>query len=355
MTLARLPACLAVLLAVAGAARAQPAEEGPAVPATADGVERLVEALRGGESFRVRATAAVALGRLADARALPALQEALRSDGSYAVRAAACAALGRVGDPAALPGLIDGLRDPDEYVRAAAEEAMSRFHAPRQLFSFRELLTAPDEVARRAAVRAYGDVMRSPDASPGLAVFVVNALADDSEVVVQAAEGALAALPHERVLPLLLDGLRSDDSGVRAGCARLLSRRADKTAVEPLVAVLLDTDSTVDVRRAAQQALVKHADYIDAGAAAAAASGGGSVSERIRGVRILAALGDARATTVIERALADAEPTVRVAGARAAADLGGAKARASLEAALARESDPRQRRQLELLLRSMAR
>jgi HEAT repeat protein len=315
---------------------------------------RLLEALRSGESFRVRATAAVALGRLADPRALPALEDALHGDGSYAVRSAACAALGRIGDPVALPSLIEALGDNDEYVRAAADEALGRFHTPKLLFSFRELLGSTDERARRAAVRAYGEVMRSPDASSGLAVFVVNALADDSDVVVAAAGAALAGLPHERVLPLLLDGLGAGDSGVKAGCARLLEKQIDVRAVEPLIAVIVDTESTLDVRAAARRALSKHAEYLDVGGYAAAAAAG-SVPDRVRGLRVLAALGDTRAAAEVDRALVDGDPVVRIAGARAAADLGGAKARASLEAALAREADARQKRQLELILKSMPR
>jgi HEAT repeat protein len=315
---------------------------------------RLLAALRTGESFRVRSTAAVALGRLGDPRALPALQDALRGDGSYAVRSAACAALGRIGDPIALPLLVEALGDKDEYVHAAAEEALGRFHTPRLLFSFRELLGSSDERARRAAVMAYGEVMRSPDASPGLAVFVVNALADDSESVALAAEAGLAGLPHERVLPLLLDGLRAGDSGVKAGCARLLEKRIDLRAVEPLIALIVDAESTVDVRAAARRALAKHVEYLDVASFAAAAAGS-SVPERVRAVRVLAALGDARAAAQVERALSDVDPVVRIAGARAAADLGGPKARASLEAATARELDARQKRQLELILKSMAR
>ncbi len=333
------------------------AEDGDSVAAPAvddDAFVRLLEGLRTGDSFRVRATAAVALGRLADPRALPALEEALHGDGSYAVRAAACAALGRIGDPVALPALIDALGDSDEYVRTAAEEALARFHTPAHLFSFRELLGSGDERARRAAVLAYADVLRAPQASPGLAVFVVQALADDSESVALAAEAGLAGLPHDRALPMLLDGLRAGDSGVKAGCARLLEKRLDMRAVEPLITIVLDNESTADVRAAARRALARHVEYLDVPAFAAAAAGS-SVPERVRGLRVLAALGDARAAAQIERALVDADPVVRIAGARAAADLGGARARASLEAAAARESDGRQKRQLELILKSMAR
>jgi HEAT repeat protein len=70
---------------------------------------------------------------------------------------------------------------------------------------------------------------------------------------------------------------------------------------------------------------------------------------------VLAAVGHPRAAELIERALGEADAATRVAAARAAADLGGPRARASLEQAAAREAEPRQKQQLELLLKSMAR
>ena len=83
----------------------------PSAPAASEGLDRLVGALQSGASFKVRATAAVALGRMGDARALPPLSEAVRGDDSFAVRAAAAAALGRLGDPAGLPTLFVALHD----------------------------------------------------------------------------------------------------------------------------------------------------------------------------------------------------------------------------------------------------
>jgi HEAT repeat protein len=347
----------AVALAVPPA-RAEEADEtrpSSTVPAVDDEtLGTLIETLRSGDGFRVRATAAVALGRIGDSRALPVLEEVLRGDENYAVRSAACTALGRLADPSALPALVAAAGDTDEYVRAAAEESLARFHTPQLLFSFRELLSSSDPAARRAAVLAYGDVLRAPESSAGLATFVINALADDNEAVVAAAEGGLMGLSHDRLVPLLLQGLLHGDSGVRARCARLLEQHIDQRAVEPLITVVLDTDSTADVRTAAKAALVKHAEYLNLKKLVAEAAGA-AVAERVRALRVLAAIADPRATQEIDRALADVDPAVRTAGARAAADLGGGRARAALENALARETDPRQKRQLELLLKTMAR
>ncbi|HEY1100294.1 MAG TPA: HEAT repeat domain-containing protein [Myxococcota bacterium] len=320
-------------------------------PASSEGLNRLVEALQTGGSFRVRATAAVALGRMGDARALPVLADALRGDESYAVRAAAAAALGRLGDVAGLQPLFGALHDRDAYVRTEATEALSRFRSPEHLFAFRDALTADDPLQRLAAVNAYGDVMREPGASPGLAARVVDALGDDDETVTAAAAQAISTLPHDRAMPLLVSGLEHGGSGVRTGCARLLEKRTDARAVPPLMAIVVDTDQPEDVRRAAGAALRKHGEYVDVQRIAADATGSGA--DRLKSLRLLAVLGDARAIALIEKGLTDSDPSVRTAAARAAVDSGDARAKTALTSAAAREAEPRQKKQLELLLKSM--
>jgi len=321
-------------------------------PASAEGLNRLVEALQTGGSFRVRATAAVALGRMGDARALPVLADALRGDESYAVRAAAAAALGRLGNIEALQPLFLALHDTDAYVRGEATEALSRFRSPEHLFAFREALTADDPLQRLAAVNAYGDAMREPTSSPGLAHRVLDALGDDDDIVAGAAAQAVSTLPHDRAIPLLVSGLETGGSGVRAGCARLLEKRADARAVPPLVAIVVDTDQPEDVRLAARGALRQHGEYLDVQRVAADAAGAPG-PERLKAMRLLAVLGDARAIGFIEKALVDSDPVVRTAAARAAVDVGDARAKTALLAASSKETDPRQKRQLELLLKSM--
>lgn len=322
-----------------------------AAPASSEGINRLTDALQGGSSFKVRATAAVALGRMGDPRAIPVLATAIKEDDSYAVRAAAAGALGRLSDPGAVAPLIDALHDTDEYVRNEADDALDRFHNAAQLYSFRDALRSDDPVARAAAVRAYGDVMREPGASAGIAAFVINALGDDDEAVATAAETAVSAIAHERAVPLLVDGLVNGASSIRGACARLIEKRADPRAVEPLIALVTDTDEPEDVRRPARAALKRHLEYLDVNRYAAAATNVADPN-RLTSLRVLAVLADSRASALIDAALKDADPTVRIAGARAAVDLGGPKTRQLLEAASSKETEPRQKKQLELILRS---
>jgi len=343
----RVVVAVSLFLLLAAGARADDDE----APSSSTGINRLTDALQGGSSFRVRATAAVALGRIGDPRVIPILATAIKEDDSYAVRAAAAGALGRISDAAAVAPLLDALHDGDEYVRNEANGALDRFHSAAFLYSFRDALRSDDAVVRLAAVRAYGDVMREPDASAGIAAFVVNALGDEDEAVVAVAEVAVSAIAHERAVPLLVDGLVNGASSIRGACARLMEKRADPRAIEPLIALITDTSQPEDVRRPARTALKRHVDYLDVATYAKSAADPAS-PDRQKSLRVLAVLGDPRAVGLIEASLKDADAGVRINGARAAVELGGVKARQFVEAASARESEPRQKQQLELILKS---
>ncbi len=79
---------------------------------------------------RVRAAAAVTLGRLKATAAVPALAERLRSDPSALVREAAAQALGRFATPLALSALQTALHDPKRKVRKAAAAVLQPKQAP---------------------------------------------------------------------------------------------------------------------------------------------------------------------------------------------------------------------------------
>jgi hypothetical protein len=73
---------------------------------------------------KVRADAAIQLGRLKEARAIEPLRRALQSDGSANVREASARALGLIGDVAALKALQYAAQaDPDREVRHSAQFA----------------------------------------------------------------------------------------------------------------------------------------------------------------------------------------------------------------------------------------
>ncbi|MFF3616999.1 HEAT repeat domain-containing protein [Streptomyces sp. NPDC002580] len=104
-------------------------------------VPALIEAVHatGGQQ---RALAVELLGLIRDRRAVATLSAALDDD-SAAVRASAAAALGRVAEPAAVPALIHSVRaDPSARVAVAAAEALGLIGDQSAIPVLREALTA---------------------------------------------------------------------------------------------------------------------------------------------------------------------------------------------------------------------
>lgn len=328
-------------------------EDEPVPAASAATVEKLATMLRAHSSFRARATAAVALGRLRDGRGERALSSALDTDPHYAVRAAAASALARLRDEAGVSALLRALDDPDPAVRETSREALGAFHAPKHLDTFAEATTSEDPRVRRAAVHAYGDALRDGhDAASGV---VLASLGDEDADVREIGERAVKTLNHERSLPILLRGLDYVATPVRAHAAKMLGERPDERAVGALVAALSRTGERREVHEAVRAALRKNADYIDRSAVARRArdSASGDDASRIEALRIVGALGDRGAENIIEAALVDSSSQVRSSAARAAADLGADRGRSLVEKALARETDERVRRGHQLVLKTM--
>jgi len=106
--------------------------------ARADRLDRQVEDLRGGDSYKVRLAAALALSRANDPRAVRALTDALDRDQEPSIRRIAALALGKVVDATtpddALNGAVAALdhaskNDKDTKVRATATKALASVSA----------------------------------------------------------------------------------------------------------------------------------------------------------------------------------------------------------------------------------
>lgn len=98
--------------------------------AFADTIDRLANTLRRSKSEKARMSAAVALSKSRDSRAVPALAAALR-DRSKTVRAVAATGLGMHADRRALKALRRATRDPNELVRRKATAAISKILSSR--------------------------------------------------------------------------------------------------------------------------------------------------------------------------------------------------------------------------------
>ena len=113
-------AAVTLALAAGGAARASDPARGSAADPFTEATATLAEA----QSYKVRAQAALVLGRRGEARATPYLMRAL-DDPSAPVRAVAARALGMIGDPTARKRLEVATRDRDPFVRRSATAALT--------------------------------------------------------------------------------------------------------------------------------------------------------------------------------------------------------------------------------------
>ena len=96
----------------------------PAVASADARTEYLVRLLRTSSAFRVRAQAAISLGRVEGEPAVTRALSGALEDEHPAVRAAAASSLEQLRDPSALPALRTATRDRDSAVRASASRAV---------------------------------------------------------------------------------------------------------------------------------------------------------------------------------------------------------------------------------------
>lgn len=140
------------------------------VPAVTPMLELLTEADPG-----MRYIIVIALGKIADQRAVPALLDELCGNDTW-VRVAATGSLIRMGE-AAVPGLVDGLGHEDKNVRRAAAKALGKIGTqdPAALRALSAALLDVDSGVRRFAAEALG---RLGDASHVAVLAEVLADAD---------------------------------------------------------------------------------------------------------------------------------------------------------------------------------
>lgn len=119
------------------------------VQAGSAAVAPLLEALRH-EVMEVRWRAAVALGLIGDARAIPGLLDACYDD-VYDVQISAVWSIGVIGEPSAFESVIHVLNDDDEAIVTAVAFALLALDRPRAEALFNDLLHGPNERKRRAA------------------------------------------------------------------------------------------------------------------------------------------------------------------------------------------------------------
>jgi hypothetical protein len=159
--------------------------------------------LTGARSEKVRTQAALVLGRLGDARAVPPLLRAL-SDKSAVVRAMAAEALGEIGDETARPGLEVATKDSNPFVRRRAVAALRALMA--------------NEAEGVISVKSMGD--RTNKASAQLRDHMRQVVAYDLSKIKKHAPGGLAVDGAIKVLGV---STRADMIEVKCAVELILS------------------------------------------------------------------------------------------------------------------------------------
>jgi HEAT repeat protein len=201
-------------------------------------VDRYIERLRSARRWRERAFAAELLGRVGNAKAVPALLEmvqATRTEDAD-VREIALRALARIGDPRAIEPLIEALKTADVWLAPRMADILSR-HGP---LVVEPLLTLLDQVghhpARAWAANVLGEV-RAERAFPVL----VRSLDDPDDEVRAKSATALGRLGDQRAMTYLLDHLLTDPAPfVRTRIAATLGRFDQPEVIDRLVRALGD-------------------------------------------------------------------------------------------------------------------
>jgi len=201
-------------------------------------VDRYVERLRSARRWRERAFAAELLGRVGNAKAVPALLETVQATRTEDadVREIALRALARIGDPRAVEPLIEALTTADVWLAPRIADILSR-HGPMVTDPLLALLDQPGRHPARAwAANVLGEV-RAERAFPVL----VRALGDADDEVRGKAATALGRLGDRRAMTYLLDHLLTDPAPfVRTRIAATLGRFDDPEVIDRLVRALGD-------------------------------------------------------------------------------------------------------------------
>ena len=185
---------------------------------------------------RVRRYLALALGRLGDARAVPALIQAADPQGGASIdpdtQVYAVWALGAIGDPQAVPTLVALARDDDAGVRKAAVHALGSFPGNEPRAALLVAVNDPAEDVRWNAAVALAR-RRDPAAAPVLLQMMdrqhLATLPDltaeqREDAVLQATEAA--AVVDDPGLHAALERLRDSDPNMQV-------RNTARSALEP--------------------------------------------------------------------------------------------------------------------------
>ena len=206
----------------------------------------LEEALTHHENVVVRRAAAKTLTLIADSSAVPTLLHSFLNDEDTVVRSSSAGALARTGE-AAVPALLDILASADqpEDIKGHAAWALAFIGSEAADYLYQALNNASLDV-RCAVIGALGHVAQeqSDEKSCNL---LVSALTDLESVIRTEAAAALAQVNYPPAVPHLILALQDADLDVRKATINALGKIGDRSALNPLQALLNNEQEVVRV------------------------------------------------------------------------------------------------------------
>lgn len=209
-------------------------------------IDKYTERLRTARRWRERALAAELLGRVGNAKAVPALLETIRATRTEDsdVRDIALRALARIGDSRSIPPLVDALETAEGWLAPHLADILMR-HGESAVEPVLALLERPAPSRARAwAANLLGE-LRAESALPAL----LRSLDDSDDEVRAKSAAALGRIGHESAAQPLLERLLADPAPfVRARIASALGQFHDPGVTDRLVHALGDPAWWVRVR-----------------------------------------------------------------------------------------------------------
>jgi HEAT repeat protein/cyclophilin family peptidyl-prolyl cis-trans isomerase len=321
--------------------RTRPATQPPPAAATPD-----LTVLVADSDARIRRRAALAIGRVGLAAGVQPLVAAL-SDADPDVRDMAAFALGLIGDGTATAPLLKALGDQSALVRGRAAEALGQINAKEK--------EKVDAAARRAAGDAIGKMVAeyahaaaismlqgddetwpaAPEAEAfrlGIYALVRLGTYEPLAAAVLDSSGtrvttwwpvayALGRIEDQRAAPALLKMLNGPGKYSPAFAARGLGILKDTSAVTPLIGLIENASTPMEVVVSAVRALGTIGDARAVAAVVKLASDARDPNVRLQAVTALGTLKAAGGLAVVQDFLTDPWPTMRAAALRAAASI----------------------------------
>lgn len=327
----RLPPLVALLFACSGmilarGARAQEQSPAPVPTLTAEQVTRLVQALEGDDSYKVRLQAAALLGRSGESQAVEPLVKALRKDPHYTVRAASAMALANLDYYEGVAEVLRALAtDPEEFVREEAARALHKYNREEALPFVVAAYQSEDPRVRKVVVTYLAE-----ESAATSEVILVRALGDNSDVV-DVARGAIAKMDQQRRMRLLEDAVEHREAPVRRGAVDALRQLRNRQSAQIILKVFERDMEMPEVRDAARVALRDLRELLPLKEIVKDARSHADKYVRARALKLLGVVGGSDAQEALVETLSDQEIYIRGTAVLALRELGQPEAIPALE------------------------